>query len=77
VATVNFSVPDDIEDAFNREFAGRNKGAVIARLMRQAVAEAQRQREREAAFRELTAGRAARPPLTDAQLRQAREHGRP
>ena len=77
MATVNFSVPDDIKEAFNREFAGHNKSAVIARLMRQAVAEAEQQREREAVFLELTAGRAERPALTDAQLRQAREHGRP
>ena len=43
--------------------------------MRQADAE--RQRRREAEFRELTAGRAVRPALTDVQLHEAREHGRP
>jgi hypothetical protein len=77
MATMNFSVPDEIKDAFNREFSGRNKSAVIARLMQQAVAEAEQQRQREAVFRELTAGRAERPALTDAQLHQARELGRP
>jgi len=77
MATVNFSVPDEIKDAFNREFSGRNKSAVIARLMRQAVAEAEQQRQREAAFAELTAGRSARPALSDTRLHQAREDGRP
>ena len=77
MATMNFSIPDEIKDAFNREYSGHNKSAVVARLMRQAVAEAERQRRGQAAFRELTAGRAERPALTDAQLHEAREHGRP
>ncbi len=76
MAIMNFSVPDDVEDAFNREFAGCNKSAVVARLIRQSVAEAEQQRQRGAVFRELTAGRAERPPLTKAQLYEAREHGR-
>lgn len=74
---MNFSIPDAIKDAFNREFSGHNKSAVVARLMQQAVAEAERQRRRETVFQELTAGRAERPTLTDAQLHDAREHGRP
>lgn len=77
MATMNFSVPDDLKDAFEREFSGPNRGAVIARLMRRAIDDAERQRQRQAAFRELTAGRVQRPPLTDAELRQARELGRP
>lgn len=35
MATINFSVPDGIKDAFNREFSARSKSAVIARLTRQ------------------------------------------
>ena len=34
MATMNFSIPDDVKDAFNRAFEGENKSAVIARLMR-------------------------------------------
>ena len=37
MATVNFSVPDDVKNAFNEAFAGRNKSAVIADPMREAV----------------------------------------
>ena len=50
MATVNFSVPDDVKEAFNRAFAAENKSAVIARLMREAVDEVERQRQRQAAF---------------------------
>ena len=77
MATMNFSIPDDIRDAFNREFSGQNKSAVIARLMQQAVAEAEQQRRRQAAFEQLTAARAERPPMTDTAARAIRESGRP
>ncbi len=37
MAFVNYSVPDDVKDAFNIAFAGKNKSAIIAQLMQQAV----------------------------------------
>lgn len=33
MATMNFSIPDEVRDAFNREFSGQNKSALIARLI--------------------------------------------
>lgn len=45
MATVNFSVPDEIKKAFNETFAGRNKSAVIADFMMRAVEEAHRRKE--------------------------------
>lgn len=77
MATVNFSVPDDVKEAFNRAFASENKSAVIARLMREAVDEVERQRQRQAAFRLLTERREDRPSMTDDEIREVREAGRP
>jgi len=77
MATMNFSIPDEIRDAFNREFSSQNKSAVIAGLMQQAIAGAEQQRRRQAAFERLTAARTERPALTDAATRAARELGRP
>ena len=37
MATVNFSVPDEVKAAFDRTFEGQNKSAVIAELMRRAL----------------------------------------
>ena len=37
MAFVNYSVPDDVKEAFNIAFAGKNKSAVVANLMREAV----------------------------------------
>ena len=77
MATVNFSVPDDVKAEFDRVFGGQNKSAVIAELMRKAVAEAKRRKQRESIFRALTRRRKERPSLTDKQIRAARTAGRP
>jgi metal-responsive CopG/Arc/MetJ family transcriptional regulator len=77
MATVNFSVPDDVKAEFDKVFGGQNKSAVIADLMRKAVADVKRRKRREDIFRTLTKRRAERPPLTDAQIRTARTIGRP
>ncbi len=77
MATVNFSVPDEVKEAFNRAFEGQNKSAVIAELMRKAVEEAERRKRRQEAFRLLTEARKERPVVTDEEIRAAREEGRP
>ncbi|GAB6068879.1 hypothetical protein JCM13664_22000 [Methylothermus subterraneus] len=77
MATVNFSVPDEIKEAFNKAFAGENKSAIIARLMKQAVEEKERQLRRQAIIEELTRTRKDRPTATDEEIRRAREEGRP
>ena len=51
MATVNFSVPEDVKKKFDRAFAGKNKSRVIADLMAQAV---EAQQCRSAGVRRLT-----------------------
>ena len=81
MATINFSVPEDVKRAFHTAFAGQNKSAVIAALMREAVErrarEARHKATVEAILAEHAAGAPARPRVTEAQFRQAREQGRP
>ena len=38
MATVNFSVPDDVKQEFNELFSSENKSAVLTALMREAIA---------------------------------------
>jgi len=85
MATVNFSVPEDVKQAFNDTFNGQNKSAIIADLMREAVERArQRQRRNEAidhilALRSQTdilALRSQTEPVSAEDLRAARELGR-
>ncbi len=77
MATVNFSVPDDIKAEFDRTFGGQNKSAVIADLMRKAVAEVKLRKRREDLFRRLTQRRTERPSISDAQIHASRTIGRP
>ena len=77
MATVNFSVPDDVKKAFDRAFRRRNKSAIIADLMRQAVADVERRRLRAELFRTLTERRKDRPSVTAERIHEARVTGRP
>jgi hypothetical protein len=73
VATVYFSVPDEVKDAFNRIFAKKNKSAIIANLMTQAVEEERRRKKRAKAIQSLLVRRETKKPITEAQFRAARE----
>ncbi|MHB8762923.1 MAG: hypothetical protein ACYDA8_01055 [Deferrisomatales bacterium] len=77
MATVNFSVPDEAKRMFDATFAGKNKSAVIARLMMQAVEDEQRKARRARAIDELLALRERAPRKSDAEIRAAREKDRP
>lgn len=77
MSTVNFSVPEEVKQAFDEAFAGRNKSAVIAALMREAVEREQRQRASRDAIERILERRATAPVKSDAQLRKARVQGRP
>lgn len=77
MSTVDFSVPDDVKRAFDDTFAGRNKSAIVAQLMREAVEREQRERASRAAVERIIERRAAAPRRTDTQLRKSRLQGRP
>ncbi len=77
MATVNFSVPDDVKRTFDKAFAGVNKSAVVAQLMRQAVEERRRQQRRRRAIERLLRVRRTLEPVAGAALQAARKKGRP
>ena len=78
MATMNFSIPDDIKDDFNRAFARENKSALVANLLRDAVAKAERKQQSDAAIARILARLAhGRTPVSDEEIRRAREEGRP
>jgi hypothetical protein len=77
MATVNFSVPDQVKKAFNKAYAQQNKSAVIADLMREAVARKNQIKARRAALQRIAARLRAREPVSERTLRSLRENGRP
>ncbi len=73
MATVNFSVPDDVKEAFNIAYQGQNKSAVIAELMREAVERAERKQRHHQAVANILAMREQLPLMSDAEFKAARE----
>ncbi len=72
MSIVNFSVPDDVKEAFNATLAGQNQNAVIADLMREAVQRAQARQQHVSAIDRILARRAQAPSVTEAQFQAAR-----
>jgi predicted transcriptional regulator len=77
MATVNFSVPDDVKQAFQEAFANENRSAVVARLMQQAVEDKKRQQRRAAAIDALLDLRRQQCPVSDKAIARARQADRP
>jgi hypothetical protein len=77
MSTMNFSVPEDVKQAFNAAFEGQNKSAVLTELMRTAIKQVHEQRRREAAAKRIL-GRLATAQVRSAQeISAARQVGRP
>ena len=77
MATVNFSVPEDVKKQFDKVFAGKNKSAVLTQLMQQAIEEQKRIGQRKRAIDQLLILREKAPRVTDRAIRLARTQGRP
>jgi metal-responsive CopG/Arc/MetJ family transcriptional regulator len=77
MATVNFSVPDDVKMEFDKAFGKQNKSSIIADLMRRAVRERKLQIRRERLFRQFHVARSGRATFTNEEVRKARSVERP
>jgi hypothetical protein len=75
MATMNFSIPEDVKERFNRTFANANKSAVVTQLLEEAIERAERKRQSDEAIQRIKSR--WRPILTEEEIVQAREDGRP
>jgi metal-responsive CopG/Arc/MetJ family transcriptional regulator len=71
MATVNYSVPDDVKDAFNEAYKGQNKSAVITELMREAVERAARKQRHRDACANILAMREQMYPVSAEEVQSA------
>ena len=76
MATVNFSIPDDIKSEFDHIFQGKNKSAVIANLMREAVERSKRKRRSDDAVSRILKRRQFSPIRSGEDLSSAKNEGR-
>jgi hypothetical protein len=70
---MNFSIPDDVKEAFNEAFEGENKSAVVADLMRKAVEDRARRRRSADLVERMRRIRASGRPVTDEEIKRARQ----
>ena len=77
MATISFSVPDEVKKEFQETFAHENKSAVITRLMKRAIEERKRQQTRTGAIEALLKLRLQQLPVSDEEIRRVRQTGRP
>ncbi len=73
MATMNFSIPDDVKEAFNKAFEGENKSAVITRLMVRAIEDEERNRRSRGFVERLRQIRARSRSATEDEIGRARE----
>jgi metal-responsive CopG/Arc/MetJ family transcriptional regulator len=73
MSVVNFSIPDDVLEAFEERFKGQNKSAIVADLMRQAVEDMERRKRIAKALRELREMRDSNPPGEKDAVAKARK----
>ena len=65
MAFVNYSIPQDLKEAFNKTFRRRNKSALIAELMRDAIENEHAHQRSVKTIDELRMRRATSPILED------------
>jgi len=73
MGTMNFSIPDDLKDAFNEMFKDENKSAVISKLIRDEVERRRLMAQRREAVEAINEIRKSAPSITQAEIRAIRE----
>lgn len=76
MATVNFSVPEDVKKQFNHFFLGQNKSAVLTKLLMKAIEEKKQQIQRSQVIDAILDMRNNAPVLSDSDFKQLRNDGR-
>lgn len=77
MATVNFSVPDNLKKRFNEVFANENKSHIIADLMETAIAEHEKKIRRAKAIDSLFDLRKSQKSISLEALQKIRKSDRP
>lgn len=77
MATMNFSIPEEVKARFNELFADRNKSAVVTELLREAITREERRRLATAAAEEIIANQLQAPRSEDGEMGRLRRAGRP
>ena len=76
MATMNFSIPDDVKKRFNQTFVNSNKSAIVAQLLEEAIERAERKQRSDLAVQRILAIRKSNTPASSKAILRMRDEMR-
>ena len=73
MATIKFSIPDDVKQRFNQTFFNSNKSAIVAQLLEEAIARAERKQRSDLAIKRILAIRKTNKPASTKAILRTRD----
>ena len=73
MATMNFSIPDDVKERFNQTFGNSNKSAIVAQLLEEAIERAERKQRSDLAIKRILAIRKSNAPASTKAILRTRD----
>lgn len=73
MATMNFSIPEDVKERFNQTFANANKSAIVTQLLEEAIARAERKRQSDEAIQRILERRKSAPITSTEEVLRIRD----
>ena len=73
MATMNFSIPDDVKKRFNLTFINSNKSAIVAQLLEEAIERAERKQRSDLAIQRILAIRKSNKPASTKVILRTRD----
>ena len=76
MATMNFSIPEDVKTRFNLIFFNSNKSAIVAELLEEAISRAERKARSDLAIQQILAIRQSNMLQSTKAILRARDESR-
>ena len=76
MATMNFSIPEDVKERFNQTFINSNKSAIVAQLLEEAIERAERKQQSDKAIQRILAIRKSNAPASTKAILRTRDENR-
>ena len=73
MATMNFSIPDDVKERFNQTFVNSNKSAIVAQLLEEAIERAEHKQRSDLAIQRILAIRKTYKPVSTKVILRTRD----
>ena len=73
MATMSFSIPNDVKERFNQTFAKANKSAIVTQLLEEAIDRAEHKRRSDEAVQRILAIRKSNTPAMTSEVLRAHD----